>query len=46
MSAQFDVVRLEFCCNRKLMEGMVHATTALLVEGEILKTGEGVDCEV
>lgn len=43
---QFVVVRLEFCCNAKLSEGMVQESTALPPEGARLKDGVGVVCKV
>ena len=43
MSVQFVGVRLEFCCNPKLIEGIVQAMIKLPPEGVIPNTGAGVD---
>ena len=45
MSVQLVVVKSEFCCKVKFIEGMSHERTALLPERETLNEGVGVVCE-
>jgi hypothetical protein len=45
-SVQFIVLKSEFCCNAKPIEGMVQEMTALLSEGVRLNHGIGVVCEI
>jgi len=43
---QFVLVKSEFCCKTKLVEGMVQEIMASPLEDVMLNNGAGVDCEV
>ena len=45
-SVQLVVVKSEFCCNAKSIEGIIHEMTVLPPEGLMLNKGAGVDCQV
>src|SRR5260370_40041422 len=45
-SVQFVLVKSEFCCKRKCIEGTVQERTRLVPEGVMVNSGAGVDWEV
>ena len=45
-SVQFVVVKSEFCCKTKSIEGTTQEMTALPPESAMLNNGVDVDCEV
>ena len=46
MSIQFVVVKSEFCCNTKFVEGIIHERAKLPLVGEMFNEGAGVVCAV
>jgi len=45
-SVQFVLIKTEFRCKTKLVEGMVQEIMASPLEDVMLNNGAGVDCEV
>ena len=45
-SVQFVVVRSEFACNAKSLDGTIHERTRLVFARAMLSEGVGVDCKV
>jgi len=45
-ATQLAVLRSEFCCKTRSVEGTVQETTRLLLEGAMFSVGSGVVCRV
>ena len=43
---QLVVVKSEFCCNTKFMEGMIQERVSLLVVGEMFNFDKGMVCKL